>query len=522
MPTAHEAWAIVRKWGDDEPRHGVVDDAGDGVVVASRGDDKVATATRGRVDAAPVPSGAAPPVARVDLTRTFVDEMARTTSSERKARPKASRQKSEAPYPKRGCGEIVSAARNGGTSDSSPPPQKATGHISLSSNNQPNNRKQLLNDWDTHYQELIDYKAKHGDCNPKTTEPGLGRWVACQRRLYSRKKRGETTPSLTLTAEREQKLDAIGFAWRITKRTQTWDDRFEDLVLFKERHGHFNVSTTQDKDLACWTMYLRNEYRKKKRGEKSHLSNNRELRLRQIGFNLDRERRKQREVSSNKRRKVYGWNPRYQQLIDYKAANGHCDVPVAEKSGLGNWVRKLRQDYRLKKQGTTAGISLTDEQEEKLNAIDFAWQIQRKQRPWQDYFEDLLEFKAKHDHCNVRTVGEYGNVDLAKWVHNQRSYYRKKKMGEQSSLSDEREKKLCDMGFEWDETKVIRKRRTWEMHFADLLQYNERNGHCQVPITDETGRLGTWVSEQRWSQHTGKLSLKKKKALDDIGFVWDV
>jgi hypothetical protein len=67
--------------------------------------------------------------------------------------------------------------------------------------------------WEDRYSELLEYKATYGDCNvPQNYPPNkvLGKWVMKQRGFYYDKIRGKKSP---LTADRQDKLDAIGFAW---------------------------------------------------------------------------------------------------------------------------------------------------------------------------------------------------------------------------------------------------------------------------------------------------------------------
>ncbi|KAJ1447419.1 helicase associated domain-containing protein [Pelagophyceae sp. CCMP2097] len=68
--------------------------------------------------------------------------------------------------------------------------------------------------WDAHFELLQAYRKAHGDCAvPQTfaTADGtkLGWWVNKQRTSY---KAGELSP------ERVERLEAVGFAWRVERR----------------------------------------------------------------------------------------------------------------------------------------------------------------------------------------------------------------------------------------------------------------------------------------------------------------
>mmetsp|Transcript_4547 Transcript_4547/g.12708 ORF Transcript_4547/g.12708 Transcript_4547/m.12708 type:complete len:121 (-) Transcript_4547:1344-1706(-) len=66
-------------------------------------------------------------------------------------------------------------------------------------------------------------------------------WVAMQRHKYKLTKGGK---KYGLPPEHEQKLSDLGFVWQVIKtpnrsgETKSWQERFEDLLKFKEINGH--------------------------------------------------------------------------------------------------------------------------------------------------------------------------------------------------------------------------------------------------------------------------------------------
>ena len=65
--------------------------------------------------------------------------------------------------------------------------------------------------WNAHFQSLQVFQRKHGHCNATDEmEFQLSTWCKHQRRQYHRQMRGSKS---TLTAERIQLLDSIGFDW---------------------------------------------------------------------------------------------------------------------------------------------------------------------------------------------------------------------------------------------------------------------------------------------------------------------
>ena len=70
---------------------------------------------------------------------------------------------------------------------------------------------ELHTDWDTRFQELVEFRDVYGHCNvPQKylTNPSLGAWVAQQRRRYK---------SFTLSSERIAALEGLGMVWELRR-----------------------------------------------------------------------------------------------------------------------------------------------------------------------------------------------------------------------------------------------------------------------------------------------------------------
>jgi hypothetical protein len=89
-----------------------------------------------------------------------------------------------------------------------------------------------------------------------------------------------------LSQERIEKLESIGFQWRIAKPAIGWDNRYEQLKQYREENGDCNVpqSYPPDKPFGRWVMKQRCQHSLKLRGEKSQLTDEREAKLNAIGF----------------------------------------------------------------------------------------------------------------------------------------------------------------------------------------------------------------------------------------------
>jgi hypothetical protein len=154
----------------------------------------------------------------------------------------------------------------------------------------------------------------------------------------------------------------------------------------------------------------------------------------------------------------------------------------------------------------------------KLQEIGF--ELSKKIVPeliWDKYYEELKKYKLNFGDCNV-PVHWKENKKLGIWVHGQRKNYHIGRF-----LSDERIKKLNDIGFEWDLRYKLKDR--WEKFFNALLQFKAEHGHTDVPNTkgSKYKKLGVWVVLQRTNYRRKTfLSEERIQRLESIGFNWNL
>ena len=268
--------------------------------------------------------------------------------------------------------------------------------------------------WDARFTQLLKYKAKHGDCNVPQRQGSLGMWVRKQRKSYA---------ADSISQDRVDRLDGIGFIWALRGRTLTggktvtWDTRFSELLKYKAEHGNYNVPARQDGGLGMWVCNQRRNYRA------DSLAQDRIDRLDGIGFTW----------ALKECGKIVPWETRFKELLKYRAKRGDCNIPVRSKGGIGTWVSNQRRAY---KDG-----ELSQDRIDQLNGIGFKWSLkERGPLQWEMRFEELIEYKAKHGSCNVppKRQGRFGE-----WIQKQR--YRCK-MGK---LSKDRINCLDGIGFDW-------------------------------------------------------------------------
>lgn len=72
--------------------------------------------------------------------------------------------------------------------------------------------------------------------------------------------------------------------------------------------------------------------------------------------------------------------------------------------------------------------------------------------------------------------------------------------------------------------KVSRKNvSSWEKMLAALVKFRTKHSHCRVPSKYKAcPALGRWAATQRYKKKVGELSEEKIRALDKVGFVWEL
>jgi len=143
------------------------------------------------------------------------------------------------------------------------------------------------------------------------------------------------------------------------------------------------------------------------------------------------------------------WSLQYKHLTDYKRIHGHTAVPARYSADpkLGHWVMTQRRQYQLLKKGKSS--RMTKERVEVLDQLDFQWFIRTNPKAmWNTRLKELSDYKLEHGDCLVpQRYAE--NTKLGIWVNTQRRHYKLLKEGKKSCMTEERLKKLEDIGFNW-------------------------------------------------------------------------
>ena len=131
------------------------------------------------------------------------------------------------------------------------------------------------------------------------------------------------------------------------------------------------------------------------------------------------------------------WMERYNELKQYKSANGDCNVSSksSKHPQLGMWVTRQRSRYKKGR--------ISDDRLQRLDDIEFSWApLDQHEVLWEQRFNELEQFESANGHCNIPGRSSE-HPKLANWVKGQRSQYKK------GRISDDRVQRLDDIGFAW-------------------------------------------------------------------------
>mmetsp|Transcript_34547 Transcript_34547/g.75625 ORF Transcript_34547/g.75625 Transcript_34547/m.75625 type:complete len:576 (-) Transcript_34547:147-1874(-) len=296
-----------------------------------------------------------------------------------------------------------------------------------------------------------------------------------------------------------------------TKRREKWEANFAALEAYKEEHRHCKVPANDPTHLQLgrWVSSIRREYKKRQEGKKNQLTDERVLKLVSIGFDFS----------------VHGtnWDLKYQELLEYKARHGDCNVPLKYKENqpLAIWVHRQRIAHRKRfEEGKKSGMS--DERIAALDKVGFDWSIDKptlrpKHVSWDERIVQLQAFKDEHGNCRVPRGPDDGTNSLGNWVALVRFNYRTGV----KTLTDERKKQLEEMGFEWrlkgrDMTAEERAEKKKEKAETELRRQVKREVRKRklVPLdTTKTKKTRTARGAATTSKGSGG---KKKDASDKI------
>ena len=141
--------------------------------------------------------------------------------------------------------------------------------------------------WERRFNELIEFKRQHGHCEVPQNyaeNTSLGTWVNKQRMEQKNRTEGKNS---SLNDSRLERLQSIGFRWAKRKGQASWNEKFNELVAYKNKFGNCHVPTKYKDNTALgrWVSTQRAEYKKYQEGQvKTSMNADKIRRLESIGF----------------------------------------------------------------------------------------------------------------------------------------------------------------------------------------------------------------------------------------------
>ena len=293
--------------------------------------------------------------------------------------------------------------------------------------------------------DLRAYKEKHGHVKVKQKEDkSLADFCKHMRHARNNPKKS----NVSVTVDRIASLDALGFEWQAERgekaAKKSFEQRIEDLQAYKEKNGHTNVSRLEDKSLYQFCSNIRHASKNPEKSNVLSISADRKASLDAVGFTWG-------DNTSNSETPGWGKSSKTfaQRLVDlqaYKEKNGHVNVKKSDKSLYG-FCSQIRHARKNPAKSTT---SINPERIASLDALGFTWSAGRPEKAATKSFaqrlEDLLAYKAKNGHVNVKKSEDKSLSDFCKKMRHARRHPEKS----DRTLTEEKMASLDALGFEWN------------------------------------------------------------------------
>jgi HKD family nuclease len=228
------------------------------------------------------------------------------------------------------------------------------------------------------------------------------------------------------------------------------------------------------------------------------------------------------------------WNERYEELLKYveKYKMGFAHVPQHKSNkhphaSLGQWCAQQKQRRKGNQPPTW-----TDYEENKMNAINFKWEVPiglrygaAEDESWLENYFRLEDYKNSFGSANPSQMDKNPEVrKLAKWVNDQRTLRntgRLKKNGELVKLKKSREEILKDLGVDWD-WQLTKRKIELEKFIEGLLELRKYYPD-EKPNGDERFKKILENKSQIKHRYGGDTSEENKWRIDrlnEIKFQW--
>ncbi|CAN5143644.1 hypothetical protein BH23VER1_BH23VER1_35730 [soil metagenome] len=274
-------------------------------------------------------------------------------------------------------------------------------------------------DWDKFFAQAREFRAIHGHLHVVSGDGPTA--FSMLEKMAGMIRNGSLEPS----GEQRAELVRLGFEWDLStaRAERFFDQRFAELVEFKNEFGHTNVSqiSKTHPHLGQWVN--------RTRMARWDLTESQRQRLDDLGFVWELKK----QWMANQ------WEIRFAELVEYKKKHGDCLVPqpAGKHSTLSLWVSRTR----------TGRDKLSAERIRRLEEIGFVWDPKAEERAATEA-ERLAEFEAfvkVHGHARVTRGNDPTGGVLNRWM----VRLREKKNKGVGPINQELVERLDALGFLW-------------------------------------------------------------------------
>ncbi len=155
---------------------------------------------------------------------------------------------------------------------------------------------------------------------------------------------------------------------------------------------------------------------------------------------------------------------------------------------------------------------MTAQSIERLNDIGFLFDRKVKPRTWEQRFQELTRFKESFGHCKVpRLFNQPSYEGLGKWVADQRMKHNYMERGKKSNMTQERAKRLTDLGMVWAIFKLPPKEERAERNAQGLAEREQRGGEKKGKADEQKAAEAAVLEQKRQDELAEKAVLEKKR-----------
>ena len=288
-----------------------------------------------------------------------------------------------------------------------------------------------------------------------------------------------------------------------SKPWASWELCIGELTRFQQKYGHLRVPKSFPDKLHEFIQEQRVQYKRMLQGKRTSLSLQKIKELNDIGFVWS----PQAEM----------WNIRYNELKQLYETEGTKKNVLKQKASLQliQWTNHQRVMYRRLQMNQST--SMTEERVQKLNQINFVWDVSRAK--WLAMFEELRTFCFTHGDGTFLSVKmSQASSRLRCWVTYHQRLYFSFLNGQPSTLTSMKLEKLKSIDFQYC-------RDSWQRNFEGWCCYKSNHSHLDK-LDSQSRKYDVWAAAQNREYmkiQEGKpssLTQEKQALLLQNGFVF--